>query len=96
MTDCKGPYKIEPYVDGIDIHDVNGHKVASIADRHIHDELSPPVIARLLAAAPDLLDALEYLRENLLAYFESPIDPEILDAVQMADAAIRKAKGEAQ
>lgn len=63
--------------------------------------------ARLIAAAPtmyedlkreraikeELIEALEYLRENCIAYSESPIDPEIQEAIEMAEAAIRKAKG---
>ena len=60
---------------------------------------APPTIeevyanARLIAAAPDLLEALEYLRENCIAYSEPPVDPEIQEAIEMAEAAIRKAKG---
>jgi hypothetical protein len=87
MIDYKGPYKIEPYVDGIDIHDVNGRKVASIADRDIHDELSPPVIARLLAAAPDLLEACD-------AYLYCKDVQELSDANRKMREAVCKAKGE--
>jgi hypothetical protein len=54
-----GPWKVEPYVDGIDILDADGLPVASLADRPLDAQGLPPGNARLIAASPDLLEVCE-------------------------------------
>ena len=93
MNIAKPPWKIEPYVDGIDIFDAENMLILSMSDRQIGTG-EPPENARLIAAAPDLLAALEKAVEN---YGEPggpwnvPSDPG--GWLDMARQAIRKAKG---
>lgn len=48
--------------------------------------------AHLIAAAPDLLEALEYIRANCFIYCDSSMDIDNT-ACELADKAIAKAKG---
>ena len=59
------PWKIEPYVDAIDILDANGNAVAHLADRRIDHVGMPPDNARLIVVAPALLEACELTLSNL-------------------------------
>jgi hypothetical protein len=90
-----GPWRVQPYVDAIDILDANEEEVAYLADRAIAVDGMPPENARLIAAAPDLLAACEAARElALVGTIEGRVTheafAELLDAVV---AAIARAKG---
>lgn len=78
------PWQIIPYVDGIDIVDANGQLVARVADRAIDGKGLPPANSRLIAAAPELLAALEVL----VSRYPNNI------GMAKARAAIAKVKGE--
>ena len=64
-----GPYVVEPFVDGIEIHTTDGAKIADIADRSIHAKGMPPDNARYIAAACNavhgLVDEVLRLREMM-------------------------------
>jgi hypothetical protein len=48
--------------------------------------------AYLIAAAPEMYEALKYIRENCFIYHDSSMDIDN-DACRLADAALAKAKG---
>jgi len=88
-----GPWVVESLVDGYDIHAPQaGCFIATTSDpKMIWGAVTRKVDAHLIAAAPDLLGALnsllEYLREYDLDY------PEAAPVFDNARAAIAKAKG---
>ena len=92
MSDhAPAPWKVQPYVDGIDILDANHEVVATLADRWFGSTGTPPENARIIAASPELLAACE----AGLAWFksESALE-EINPVIRGFKAAISKAKGE--
>jgi hypothetical protein len=91
MNIAKPPWKIEPYVDGIDIVDAENMLILSMSDRQIGTG-EPPENARLIAASPDLLAALEQIINECRVYCEGSEDIDSY-AVENARQAIRKAKG---
>lgn len=56
-----GPWHVVPFVDAIHISASDGSLIAEIADRNIQSEGMPPENAALIAAAPDLLNAVRNL-----------------------------------
>jgi hypothetical protein len=57
------PWKVEPFVDAIHIHDANGEMVCDVSDRKIAGVGMPPENAQLIAAAPDMLTMLIRIRD---------------------------------
>lgn len=84
------PWKVDHRIGVKDIYEIHWSDQGECVAEVVHGQAD----AHLIAAAPDLLAALEYLRDNVVAYGESPADPEIQEAIQMANTAIRKAKRE--
>jgi hypothetical protein len=78
MSLSLGPWTMSP--GGLTIHDTTGNVVA--------DAYGPLANSRLIAAAPDLLAALELL-------LNTPNDLRLGPAIDAANAAIAKARGEA-
>ena len=107
MSHTPGPWSVKPSVDAIEIVDANERAVASVSDRMIIWDGIPPDNASLIAAAPELLEALKELVSSVNATMNSmesagvkiPFVPcEILlvtlkDEVLEAEAAIAKAEG---
>jgi hypothetical protein len=99
-----GPWQAEKH--GLITAEVNGvrRQVASAqGDAVMHGDPSIDVVtlqqsnARLIAAAPDLLEALEGLRLDDWMTYEGNLEASgyaSVDALKFARAAIRKAKGE--
>lgn len=87
MTNIKGPWTLQGYENdisemGVRVVDADGNVVCNDEPYYPH-----PVSfanARLIAAAPDLLEALEMMLE----------DPNAVENVIFAKAMIAKAKGE--
>jgi hypothetical protein len=76
------------------IADANGSSIASVGDgRHDGAPEESAANARLIAAAPDLLDACMTLAEVASDSVELGDWPELIKAIEQADAAIAKADG---
>lgn len=90
MSHTPGPWKV---VDRLYVwtDDAVGCEVAKVCDENIDDDMlgQCDADARLIAAAPDLLDAVE----ELLIYLADWDDPDN-ETCQRARAAVAKAKGE--
>lgn len=94
------PFKIQPYVDGIDILDANGAIVAHLADREIADaDGAPPGNAKFIARACNsydaLLDALKTI-VRMNGYIQELGRPIVWrQAMEVARDAIANAEGRA-
>ena len=86
MAYTKGPWEIEKFDDWDKEILINGTSI--IVDHDDVDQEEAVANANLIAAAPELLEALEETRKALIGY-------EFSDATRMASRAIKKAKGEA-
>ena len=73
----------------------NNRVVCEIPDYHFHKEdvVSQSADARLLAAAPELLEALEYAL-SMWGDYLPPGNSNAMKAIKQARAAINKARGE--
>lgn len=91
-----GPWDVLPYVDAIKILDSNGSSIALVCDRWTDEPGMPPDNARLIAAAPDMLAALQRLCEQaeMTEDYRDSFDGTLVNACKQARAAIAKAKGE--
>lgn len=87
-----GPWAVSPLIGVKDLGIINfyGSAVARITDLDLPNREAN---ARLIAAAPELLEALEEARNVILNHGEDAMA--LMSALVMADAAIAKAKGEA-
>jgi len=86
MTHTKGPWKVVDVGDGFRIAKDNLILV-SIYNRDETSEAN----ARLIAAAPEMLEALENVRWWLLEYEKAPPNSAVISEI---DEALRKVKGE--
>jgi hypothetical protein len=70
------PYRVEPYVDGIDIFDATGKCVAAMADREILDiDGMPPANAAFIVAACNSHGPLVEAVKALLPFAEEAMPP---------------------
>ncbi len=105
QTHTPGPWRIsknrtgepDPWIEGAPgyeqaIFGDDGSKVAVCEQWHPDLEAESEANAALIASAPDLLEALEALRGDLLRYPNDDARREMI--IDAADAAIAKAKGE--
>lgn len=91
----QGPWKVEnhtehqgPYTSAaLEVWSNNRH-IGTIHE-HVDDICIDKANARLIAAAPELLEALEYVRTML-----NETHPENRDLIKTLDAALAKARGE--
>jgi hypothetical protein len=84
-----GPWSIE---DAFDIIAADGYNLVSVADASIDEGGRPSedkANARLIAAAPEMLEALEFVETMLILK-----DAKAPDTLKVVRAAIAKAKGE--
>jgi hypothetical protein len=77
------------------IPDIDGKCVANCICHVASSNDNAEANARLIAAAPDMLEALEEIVFNVTKNFEGSIEIRDPEAIEMAREAIRKAKGEA-
>ena len=97
-----GPWVVESLVDGYDIHAPQaGCFIATTSDPEmVWGAVTRKDDARLVAAAPELLEALEYYAEKVAdlnrygVMIETSLRELELDLGSKAEAAIAKAKGE--
>jgi len=94
------PYRVEPYVDGIDILDANGVPVLHLADRKIATDGMPPENARFIVRACNAHDDLRAACRELVRWDDGEDTeglPDVFnrleDIVCQARAAIAKAEG---
>ena len=93
MTHTKGPWEVNPqYPASIR---AGGAQVASVSIKNGVHPNNPPqdeayANARLIAAAPEMLEALEYIKGAIHTYGNN----DFALALHKADTALRKVKGE--
>jgi hypothetical protein len=71
MSEAKhapGPWCFEPFVDAIHVLDAHGEKVCTLSDRDTHKQGLPPANARLIAAAPELLEIATRIANGGMSY----------------------------
>ncbi len=97
-----GPWHVSDPIDGRDIpygiDDAKGHHLADVSDNHYGNPLPVEANARLIAAAPDLLAALEAMERRISTFgnpshFDWSHDSNDRAMVNQARAAVAKAQG---
>lgn len=73
-------------------HDANDYSICE-GNRRVAGYIVERKAARILAAAPDLLDALKALRKNVNTDLSGYWTESTSNFIQQADAAIKKAEG---
>lgn len=95
-THTSGPWMVEPCPDGLDIYSPKGRiAMINLDEPEEGNDLLPN--ARLIAAAPELLAALEELMEGAceaLSFLDREIVKHIKPLIDTAETAISKARGE--
>lgn len=87
-----GPWKLHSFSDGWIVNQQDGPGFIETVYKRSHGEEECEANARLISAAPELLQALEAL---LFVAKAELADPEDCGCIHAAEAAISKARGEA-
>lgn len=91
MKHTKGPWRVELNTC-IEVWNQNTHICDLSGDHESHTEVNDLANARLIAAAPDMLEALEVALETLLEQPDLVGDADM--SVRTIKSAIAKARGE--
>ena len=91
MAHTPGPWKVLALSSGSLLIETDDHRCAVICDFDRHNRVNNEENARLIAAAPDLLEALKQCRDALSAVYNRGAD--FSNAHKAAGVAIAKAEG---
>lgn len=96
MAHTPGPWWVDGPGEGIEVHDTFGRTASVWGD--VGEESEAWANARLIAAAPDMLDALRAVKSEFIDMYEEcypndESDNDVTAAIDMVIAAIAKAEG---